>query len=204
MANVTPGEFLRALYGPDKVVAVFRDDSEKKPLLWPTSGGESLSSYKFAPKGAKFLIQPGDGQWHGTGDARSCRSEAACASFPFMLLESDAADTSAWLSVLGQFHGQIASICESGKRSIHAMVFIGAKSKKEWLARVDPMRDALVTLGADPTAMKAVQLSGLPGCVRGDTGREQRLLYLDPQYADGPVLPICKRPVIHHKKEPTP
>jgi len=38
----------------------------------------------------------------------------------------------------------------------------------------------LCTLGADPKALTAVRLSRLPQCMRGETGKLQELLYLDP------------------------
>ena len=80
----------------------------------------------------------------------------------------------------------IACICESGGRSIHALVKIEAASKGEWDAMVKKMKPVLVTLGADPGALSAVRLTRLPQARRGR--RVQRLLYLNPEPDGRPVI----------------
>ena len=42
------------------------------------------------------------------------------------------------------------------------------------------LKDIFTQLGADPAAMRVSQLSRLPQCVRGTGGKEQKLLYLNP------------------------
>lgn len=86
----------------------------------------------------------------------------------------------------------ISAIYESGKRSIHALVRIDAGSKVEWDQSVrGELLPILATLGADPGALTAVRLTRLPNCKRGETGKLQRLLYLDSE-PDG--KPICRKP----------
>jgi hypothetical protein len=84
---------------------------------------------------------------------------------------------------------RIASICESGRRSIHALVRVDAASKAEWDRLVAPIKPVLITLGADPGALSAVRLSRLPQAMRGE--RCQRLLYLNSQPSG---MAICKQP----------
>jgi hypothetical protein len=81
---------------------------------------------------------------------------------------------------------RIASICESGGRSIHALVRLDAASKADWDAKVGAMKPVLVTLGADPGALSAVRLTRLPQAMRGE--RLQRLLYLNPAPDGGPIM----------------
>jgi hypothetical protein len=73
---------------------------------------------------------------------------------------------------------RIVSVCESGRRSIHALVRFDADSKADWDAKVRVIKPALVTLGADPRALSAVRLTRLPQAKRCE--RLQELLYLNP------------------------
>src|SRR5689334_3719302 len=116
----------------------------------------------------------------------SRRSEESIWSWRYAVLESDEATPEDWLRCLIQMPLRIASICESGGRSIHALVRLDAESKADWDAKVKVMRPALVTLGADPGALSAVRLTRLPQAKRGD--RVQRLLYLNPVPNGQPVI----------------
>ena len=80
----------------------------------------------------------------------------------------------------------IACICESGGRSIHALVRVDADSKASWDALIQKVKPALVTLGADPGALSAVRLTRLPQARRGE--RVQRLLYLNPAPDGTPIV----------------
>ena len=102
------------------------------------------------------------------------------------MLESDEADAGDWLRCLVQMPLRIASICESGGRSIHALVRVDAESKADWDTKIKVIKPALVTLGADPGALSAVRLTRLPQAWRGD--RCQRLLYLNPTPDGTPIL----------------
>jgi hypothetical protein len=81
---------------------------------------------------------------------------------------------------------RIASICESGGRSIHALVRLDVASKADWDTKIKVIKPALVMLGADPGALSAVRLTRLPQAWRGD--RCQRLLYLNPAPNGTPIL----------------
>ena len=115
----------------------------------------------------------------------SRRSEESVTAWRYVVLESDKADGDDWLRCLIQLPLRIASICESGGRSIHALVRLDAAEKGDWDAQVRLMKPILVTLGADPGALSAVRLTRLPQARRGD--RVQRLLYLDPAAPMGPI-----------------
>ena len=83
---------------------------------------------------------------------------------------------------------------------------VNAQSKEDF-DRISSQYDCdLIRLGACPGSVTARRLSRLPNCMRGQTGRLQRLLYLRPD-ADG--TPICQIPprscthgVIHNYESP--
>ena len=108
----------------------------------------------------------------------------------YAVLESDEADADDWLRCLVQMPFRIASIYESGGRSIHALVQLDAASKADWDRLMLPVKPMLITLGADRGALTAVRLSRLPQAMRGE--RCQRLLYLNPQPSG---VPIFKQPI---------
>lgn len=116
----------------------------------------------------------------------SRRSEESVTAWRYAVLESDEAGADDWLRCLIQLPLRIASICESGGRSIHALVRVDAASKSDWDAKIRLIKPVLVTLGADPGALSAVRLTRLPQARRGE--RVQRLLYLNPSPDGVPIL----------------
>ena len=163
------------------------------------------------PNGVWFLTNPVDGAYKPNGnknsdgtDKVSRRTWQSVTSWRYMVLESDEAEPAQWLAALAQMPLRIAAIYTTGGRSIHALVRLDAKSKQEWDKNRDAMRDVLVTLGADKNALKAVQLSRLPGCERMGTTTEageylpypsprmQNLLFLNPHPSGAPIaeLPV--------------
>jgi hypothetical protein len=185
--------FLRWLYprGSGESVLIFSRMQSQGQMLWKADQSDLIRN-RHLPAGADgvwFLPQPVDGQFHSNprlGGKRSRRSEEAVTSWRYALLESDEADTDDWLRCLVQMPLRIASICESGGRSIHALVRMDAASKADWDAQVRAIKPVLVTLGADPGALSAVRLTRLPQARRGQ--RVQRLLYLDPKPDGIPIL----------------
>ena len=93
---------------------------------------------------------------------------------------------------------RIASICDSGGRSIHALVQLDATSKADWDRLMGPIKPVLITLGADRGALTAVRLSRLPQAMRGD--RCQRLLYLNPQPSGVPIFQLPPQPAFYGRK----
>src|SRR5439155_25877360 len=98
----------------------------------------------------------------------------------------DKAEPDDWLRCLIQMPLRIACICESGGRSIHALVRLDAATKSAWDGMILKMKPALVTLGADPGALSAVRLTRLPQARRGE--RIQRLLYVNPAPDGTPIV----------------
>jgi len=135
--------FVRWLYPhtSGEKVLVFSTMKSKGQMLWEANRGDVLRNADFptGPDGVWFLPQPVDGAFHPNprlGGKRSRRSEESVTAWRFVVLESDAAAPEDWLRCLIQMPLRIVSICESGGRSIHALVRIDAASKADWDAKV--------------------------------------------------------------------
>ena len=183
--RITCGGFLRRLYpkGSGEKVLLFSRMQSQGQLLWKADACDLVPDEHFpaGPEGVWFLAQPVDGEFHHNprlGGKPSRRSEESVTAWRYAVLESDEADADDWLRCLIQMPLRIASICESGGRSIHALVRLDAVSKEDWDTKVRAIKPVLVTLGADPGALSAVRLTRLPQAKRGE--RVQRLLYLEP------------------------
>ena len=184
---------LRRLYPPGtgEKVLVFSDINSQGQFLWEADKGETIQQHRLpaGDEGVWFLPQPVTGQFHANprlGGKRSRRSEEAVTSWRYAVLESDKAEPDDWLRCLIQVPLRIACICESGGRSIHALVRLDAESKAVWDTLVSQVKSALVTLGADRGALSAVRLTRLPQARRGE--RVQRLLYLNTNPTGVPIL----------------
>lgn len=184
---------LRWLYpkGSGEKVLIFSDMKSQGQLLWEANKGGTILSCQLpeGPQGVWFLPQPVDGEFHPNprlGGIMSRRSQESVTAWRYAVLESDEADGDDWLRCLVQMPLRIACICESGGRSIHALVRIDAASKGDWDAKVGTIKPVMVTLGADAGALSAVRLTRLPQAKRGE--RVQRLLYLNPDPDGAPIV----------------
>jgi len=185
--------FLRRLYpkGSGEKVLVFSEMRSQGQLLWKADASDVIfeEDLPAGPEGVWFLAQPVDGEYHCNprlGGKPSRRSEESVTAWRYAVLESDEAGPDEWLRCLIQLPLRIASVCESGGRSIHALVRLDAESKADWDARVGAIKPVLVTLGADPGALSAVRLTRLPQAKRGE--QVQRLLFLNPAPDGTPII----------------
>jgi hypothetical protein len=185
---------LRRLYpcGSGEKILIFSDMRSQGQMLWEANKSDFVQNQHLPAggDGVWFLPQPVDGLFHPNprGERRtpSRRSEESVRAWRYGVLESDEADPEDWLRCLIQMPLRIASVCESGKRSIHALVRLDAESKADWDSKVKVMKPVLVTLGADAGALSAVRLTRLPQAKRGE--RLQRLLYLNPSPYGSPIV----------------
>jgi hypothetical protein len=81
----------------------------------------------------------------------------------------------------------ILAIYESAGKSVHALIRTNAKSKAEFDEIADEYEQEYAPYGADPAVLTAVRSTRLPNVVRGDNGRCQRLLYLNPGAIAEPI-----------------
>ena len=188
---------LRHLYAREsgEKVILFNVMESQGQFVWDAATSDETQNQHLPTgnDGVWFLPQPVDGKFHENPrleNKLSRRSEEAVTAFRYAVLESDEADADDWLRCLVQMPFPIACICESGGRSIHALVRIDAASKADWDRVMLPVKPVLITLGADRGALSAVRLSRLPQAMRGE--RRQKLLYLNP-LPNG--VPICQQPI---------
>ncbi len=195
---------LRRLYprGSGERVLIFSDMKSQGQLVWEADRSDAIQNWHLpgGPDGVWFLPQPVDGEFHSNprSDGKwSRRSEEAVTAWRYAVVESDQADAVDWMRCLIQMPLRIACICESGGRSIHALVRVDAASKADWDAKIRAIKPVLVTLGADGGALSAVRLTRLPQAMRGE--RVQRLLYLNPEPDGNAILRQPKRESLYRR-----
>jgi hypothetical protein len=208
---LTPGGFLRFLLKPGEKALVFDRFRSQGCQVWthpgPSGDVNELNYLQNGCEGAWFLNNPIDGQWRDIArlkrpnnpTGRSRRAEENVTSWRYCVLESDDAPKQQWLNALVQLPLPLVSITDTGSDSgPHALVLVNATSKTHWDEIVrEGMGPQLTTLGADFGTMTAVRLTRLPNCMRGQTGRLQRLFYMDPEPDS---RPICSKPVLWGSK----
>jgi hypothetical protein len=190
-SQLSAADFLQLLFGAGHRIICFTNQKTQGQALWPVepppAGG---------PDGVWFLPQPVSGEMlpnPRTGN-KSRRSEESVTDFRYMVLESDEADVRDWLGFLVQIPLRIDAIYTSGGRSVHALVRVDCRTKREWDAykeQLAPTINLLCLGGLDPAVITAVRLTRLPGCWRGD--RLQKLLYVRP---GAPVRPLTEMPPV--------
>jgi len=184
-AGVSATDFLSRLYNAPagERVLVFSEYKSQGQAVWPT---ESIPTG--GRDGIWFLAQPVDGKSRPNPrlGKMSRRSEESVLAWRWMVLESDEAPVRLWLAALARTVPRIAAITTSGGRSVHALVRVDARTKKDWDEQKKRIL-GLVTVGADPGALSAVRLTRLPACWRGE--KEQKLLYFAPS---APALTIAE------------
>jgi hypothetical protein len=189
--NCSPSAFLSALYAPHEFVVVFDIFESQGCQVW--THGQSLDHMQKGHQNVWFLCNPCDGKfhWNPRQQKQSRRSEESITAWRFCVLESDSVRKDLWLKAIVQLPLPIVAINDSGGSSIHVLVLINASSKAEWDTIVrDNLALLIVPLGADYDAMTAVRLTRLPNCRRGQTGRFQSLLYLNPDPDYTPILEL--------------
>jgi hypothetical protein len=197
---------LRRLYGrgSGENVVIFTDMKSQGQFLWEANQSDVTQSHHLptGDEGVWLLPQPVNGEYHPNprcDGKMSRRSEESVTAWRYVVLESDEADTDDWLRCLVQLPLRIACVCESGGRSIHALVRVDADSKSEWDRQILSVKPILITLGADRGALSAVRLSRLPQAQRGE--RVQRLLYLNSVPTGIPILRQPTQVELYGKRE---
>ena len=215
----TPSSFLHALYAEGEKVIIFDNMRSQGQRLWSHVGsrhrGGALAYFETgAEQGVWFLCNPVTGKEAVNDSGKlSLRSHQNVTSWRYMVVESDEADKAQWMSALAQLPLPIASICESGGKSIHALVRLDAVSKQDWDSKAAKLEPMLVMLGADPQAISAVRLTRLACCKRlGTTNgdgyvqyrepRMQRLLYLNGNPDNTPICKLLVNPDLPARRRP--
>ena len=182
--DVTPSQYLDAVFRPEENVAV-KVDKLDRGLVYQVGNPESaarLNRYvKTNTAGAWYYTNPVDGQYNlkPDGNRGGCYGDDRITDWRYLLLESDHEGFEQhWLNIVVQLNNVVA-LYTSGNVSVHALVRVNATSKDEF-NRIADQYKRLVQVGACEGSLSATRATRLPGVVRGDNGREQRLLYLAP------------------------
>jgi len=194
--KITAETYLKKLFNYQDNVLIFNHLNSQGQHLWthqgPASPPNELATFRHDQKeGVWFLSNPISGEYHptssiGTAEPKLSRRTGECITdYRFLVLESDVVPPHQWLSLLAQIPLPISSIVTSGGRSVHALIEVNADDKAEWEDLVGQCRPKLISLGADPKAMRPVQLTRLPSCDRGPS--RQTLLYLNPLTDHSPI-----------------
>ena len=202
--NRSPAGFLHKIFRPGESVWVTDNSHSRKGWIWTYDGVvqnlAELNHLQTGRPGVWFLSNPVDGHPHQlerlqsehNANGVSFRCTECVTDWRHVVLETDEAPEDLWLKALCLLELPLLAIYHSGGRGAHALVNLGTSIQQEWHECLAEHKAHLVRLGADAGAMTPVRLTRLPNCVRGQTGRQQQLLYLAPN-ADG--TPIAKRPV---------
>jgi len=139
VARQDSASVLRHLYAraSGEKILIFTEMKSQGQFLWEADRSDDIQQRHLPAgnDGVWFLPQPVSGEFlpNPRLDGKlSRRSEEAITAWRYAVLESDEADADEWLRCLVQMPFRIASICESGKRSIHALVQLDAASKADW------------------------------------------------------------------------
>jgi hypothetical protein len=199
--NRTPASFLHKLYQPSEHIWITDKYNSRHGEIWTHNGFDhrfdELDHYRTGHDGVWFLTAPIDGRLHGAKrieskwnpEGLSFTILESLAAWRYLLIETDVAPVPLWRKAVVQWRLPIAAIYESGGAGDHVLIRIDAQSKEDFEQKSKQHDHELIRLGACRGSVTARRLSRLPNCLRGQTGRRQKLLYLRPD-ADG--MPICK------------
>jgi hypothetical protein len=202
--NRSPAGVLHKIFRQGESVWVTDNAESCEGLIWihdgPVQNLAELNHLATGRRGVWFLSNPIDGTPHKierlksqfNPEGVSFRATECVTAWRNVVLETDCAPSSLWLKALVLLELPIIAIYDSGGRGPHALIRLGASFPEQWHSLLEPHREYLVRLGACDKTLTPIRLTRLPNCVRGQTRRLQKLLYLAPS-AD--TTPIAQRPV---------
>ncbi|MBO5537041.1 MAG: AAA family ATPase, partial [Clostridia bacterium] len=172
--------YLDVLFNEDENVGYVTEVWEKDDRLLPTSGsydrtagqlkaelrkckgdlGAVLGDYNKAA-GAWIRFNPLDGKGVRNDNVTDLR---------YALVESDETDLGQQNAILRELELPIAALVYSGKKSLHAIVHIGAPNYEEYRKRVEFLYDICRKNGLKPDKQNKnpSRLSRMPGIIRGE------------------------------------
>ncbi|HXP68628.1 MAG TPA: hypothetical protein VOA88_05045 [Candidatus Dormibacteraeota bacterium] len=183
-----PVEVLRRLYEPEERLFIgSRYDAGPEHVRPASEWIERFESGAAVPE--HIIPNPLSGELGETKNGkRSYRADSCVERFRFAVVEFDTMSREQQIHFWAGVKLPIVALVDSARRSVHGWIRIDAANAGEWTGRVeDKLFTLLTAVGADAACKNEARLSRMPGGLRAETGRWQRLLYLSP--AGGPVLP---------------
>jgi len=181
-------EVLQRLYGPEDRLFVGSRYDARAGCVLPVSAW--LARFQQGEAVPEHIIpNPLTGEQGQTKDGKpSYRADGCVARFRFAVVEFDSMPREQQIRFWAGVKLPIVALVDSGGKSIHAWVRIDADGADQWEQRVEGrLFDILTAVGADGACKNEARLSRMPGHLRKEKDRWQRLLYLNP--VGGPVIP---------------
>ena len=181
-------EILRRLYEPKKKLFIGSRYDARPECIRPAS--EWIARFETGVAVPEHIIpNPLSGGLGETKDGKpSYRADSCVERFRFAVVEFDTMSREQQIHFWAGVKLPVAALVDSAGKSVHGWVRIDAANAGEWTRRVEDKLFALLTsVGADGACKNEARLSRVPGGLRAETARWQRLLYLSP--AGRPVLP---------------
>lgn len=141
------------------------------------------SAFHLRDVGQGILFRPNPVAETGGGQ-NGCHKDVDTIAWNYVLLEGDCLsleEQAAVLLKLIELGFDIRSIVYSGGKSLHALLWIGAKTPEQYRAQAKEIFKTLVPFGFDPATKNPSRLTRVPGCERllkDGSMSSQRLLYL--------------------------
>lgn len=178
--------YLKALFQPDEYVGYVTESWEKDGRHLPSKGsytrtaGQLLAELDACGGDMGKVVgdwDPEAGAWirFNPLDGRGVKNENVTA-WRYALVESDKIPVEEQARRIEGLQLPCAALVESGGKSLHAIVHIGAADPAEYRRRVEYLYEACRKAGLDPDTQNKnpSRLSRMPGATRG--GRVQRLV----------------------------
>ena len=178
--------YLKALFQPDEYVGYVTESWEKDGRHLPSKGsytrtaGQLLAELDACGGDMGKVVgdwDPEAGAWirFNPLDGRGVKNENVTA-WRYALVESDKIPVEEQARRIEGLQLPCAALVESGGKSLHAIVHIGAADPAEYRRRVEYLYEACRKAGLDPDTQNKnpSRLSRMPGATRG--GKVQRLV----------------------------
>jgi hypothetical protein len=177
-------EVLQRLYAPDDILFI----GGKQPGILNRNIRTASAWLDYFNNGGHtvewLMPNPLTGREGRTKDGKpSFRSDDCILSFRYAIVEFDNLNRDDQLAFWWAVNLPVVALVDSGGKSIHGWIRVDCRNTDEWTDQVERrlFEQYLVPLGVDSSCRNESRLSRLPGHLRADTNRWQRLLYLNPE-----------------------
>lgn len=173
-------KYIETLFQMDDFIGTVTDCYKSEEGKWlPTKGsytqtaGEILKSLKKNRDIGAIIGDPNKeaGAWirFNPLDGKGCKNENVT-EYKFALVESDTMEVEKQNAIIRELELPVACLVYSGKKSLHAIVKIGADNYDEYRKRVDYLYSICKKNGLqiDTQNRNPSRLSRMPGVIRGD------------------------------------
>lgn len=133
-----------------------------------------------------IIPNPVTGQQHPDKSGNlSYRCDNAIKDFRFTIVEFDNLSREDQLAFWKAIPLPVAALIDSGRKSIHGWIAVdGIQTAEQWeqYVEIQLYKQMLIPIGVDPACRTESRLSRLPGHLRKEKGKWQKLLYLNPKH----------------------